>query len=318
MRIIHLINSDSINHIHRYVQEFISFVDGKILVMNNTITPLDIAEINSYDCVFIHSLPNDKLIYQKIIKNIKILKVLFIHQYTINELYKTFNKPYLKLLLKNCYRICLYNSANKVYDEISRYVSNEKIIQTELVYNFTNKLEYANKNNNFIFINHDNKSAQLVSKYLDLYNRYNEELKSFYHIYGISKNLTTINIDDLETINIVVNDIIKPNKLNLHNTVSYDKFCYDTKHSYFICDLSEHFTYGILDTISNGTLVILNSKLTKQYSDKLLNEKISSAELNEYIINKPKYISTTVSIFNVLKEHFNGEETIQQLISNIL
>ena len=60
MRIVHLIESNSINHIYRYVQEFVSYTNDEIIVLNDTITPNHIMQINMCDCVFIHSLPNNK------------------------------------------------------------------------------------------------------------------------------------------------------------------------------------------------------------------------------------------------------------------
>ena len=349
MKIIQLLENNKINHAYRYAHEFETAIETyhsnnlASIIISENLSKEEIDDINNYDYLFIHSLYNNNETYSKIINNINIKKVLFIHEYSVQEFKYNKNSTYIQQLLYNCYKICVCGWNTALINELKKIFTPEifekKIIYTDLIYNFykQNWVDYHSKNKDFLFINHSENTAKLCNKYITLYKQYKETLDiSYFKLFGVSKNIQSINVNDLY-VNIetqqksqITNIVSEYNeqvtdKLNIYETADYSKFQGIAKRSFIVEDLSDNISYTILDSINSGTVIILSASLLKKYKisptqtldtlDYILNEEnIKDASL---FIKETQYEYNRNTVYNVFRRILNAETISKNILDSL-
>ena len=88
-----------------------------------------------------------------------------------------------------------------------------------------------------------------------------------------------------------------------------------------ICDLSEHLTYSILDAINNGTYVIFNYKVLRNYNidnvDYIFSEKSNLTTLVQYLSMPLLYHYNAKQMLNMFRTILDCNKIIEHLFSNI-
>ena len=300
--------------------------------------------LESADYLFIHSLPNKNSnnIYSKIINNIQTKKVLFIHYHNVKELYANVNINFFRQLLFNCHIIFVYSFDKLIKEELLKILGEElynKVVKDmHIIYNFDSKPNFDNlnyKSNSILFVDHSHNT--LCDKYISIYKNYKDKLDNVYEysIYGVVKNVQTMNINDLyintktnETSKITnFDDNIDINKLNIRKNLDYDKFIYKVQKSKLVYDFSPNLTYTILDSINNGTVVVTNKQMLKSYSinskqslydiNMIPNDEISYNQLNMIVNNTTIYKDALLKTYNMLKSVLNAKNEINNIYKNI-
>ena len=175
------------------------------------------------------------------------------------------------------------------------------------------------------------------NKYITLYKQYKDTLDiSYFKLFGVSKNIQSINVNDLyvniETqqksqITNIVSEYNEPitDKLNIYETADYSKFQGIAKRSFIVEDLSDNISYTILDSINSGTVIILSASLLKKYKisptqtldmlDYILNEKnIKDASL---FIKETQYEYNRNTVYNIFGRILNAEKIKKNILDSL-
>lgn len=277
-------------------------------------------KINSYDYIFVHSLPINEELYNIINKNIYSKLILFITSFNIKEMVDQTSLRTFPVFLRRCNRIFIHQNSIGIYDYIHYNIGIS--INTKLRYfkyicdSFIYDKDISYKKNNMVIISSKGLGTNF-QLYLDLFKRSNanSEYSNIvdWYGYGISKNIQMLSIDDFfENCN-EDTTIIKHDKINIKGIIPMDECQAVMKNSSFVCffDNTLHINYTLLDIIQNGTIPIIPIDIAKQIK---INNKQTLADIKCGILLDPKNIDTT---FVQIKNLINNKNSYIRLRNSI-
>lgn len=351
MKIIQILNDSKNKHINRYVEELSlgieKYTTNESVVyylhdnLELDILPDSLNIINSFDCIFIHSLPKKdyKPILNKLIHNIQIYKVLFIHCHNIKELYNNFNISYLKTLVNMCNKIVIYYDAPKIYDEFIKLFGEDiiqKIIQLPLIYNIKYLDISINDKKNNISLLSDKGIISNYNIFIDMFEKLKDKYQFIWKIYGVEKNIQTLSYKKLFDCNITNYDttIIDSSKINVYDSVDYDNYLDVIDTSFFICDFDniKYLSYYLLDSIACTTIPIILENSAKQIyiaeNQTLFDIKCCiyvndnnydeiQLLINRYTKSPNTYINQCIKNRKIIEQVLPAEKIINNLFDNI-
>ena len=304
-------------------------------------------KLNTYEYCFIHSLPKSNDIYLKLINRIKIKKFLFITDMNIKQWHNSISLSNIQNLLRASSNIVINELATDIINEIEHLISKtaceEKLVNLKYIYDYSN-LSFNNVDNK-------KKEISLISNkgiianyelFLNLFQR-NSNLDLIWHIYGVTKNIQTMSVNNLyvnkETNqkSLITNfsSTIEKTKVNVHGMID-ECTCNDIISSnLFIAnfDVTSILSYTLLDIIGNGTIPILHKDIAQRikinksqslydlkcgiYIDSTSSNDETLIQINKLLSSKNTYlqfINKNIKIFNQL---FNIESIINDLLINL-
>lgn len=362
MKILQIFNDTKNKHILRYIKEFETGInlyfpeitlqtyiiseDNEQYLKFNTSDEF-INNINdNFDYIFIHSLPKSNInIYNVLIKNIKIKKILFCHYYSVKEMYNNFSSSYINTLFNSCHKICIYESQDKIYNEIQNIINDtNKLIQIGLVYNIPNN-SITHKIHQISMISSNNLKMDFTL-YLSMFNilqKNNPSSDLIYKIYGINKSIQTLGIENLfndkygkpSPYTNIDTSIIDTTKINIYPSISFEEYNKVINDSEFIVDFDNitEFNYTLLDMFSNNTVLVLPENIAKNIK---INSKQTLYDLrcaiyvntddfyntilgfNKYIKSKNSYLSLCQKTNKLINQLYNSKKYIEVLFTKIL
>lgn len=283
-----------------------------------------IKHINSYDYIFVHSLPLSEEIYNIINKAIYTKIIFFINEFNINELADKTSLRAFPVFLRRCYRIFIHHDSRGIKEYIHKHIGVS--IDTHLKYfnyicesfNFDTDISY--KNNDMIIIS--NKGLGTDFKlYLNMFlfthnlNAYKELVDWF--AYGVVRNIQMISIKGFyENANEDPN-IIDSNKINVRGIIPMD-YCHELmKNSSFVCffDNTTHINYTLLDIIQNGTIPIIPIDIAKKIK---VNNKQTLYDIKFGILIDPQNLEDTFIQIKSLVENKGAYIRLRNTLNNII